>query len=234
MAMHFTDKPLNSTRGSAVVFNTEAAYYFLTDDRYRRQVEQADWLYCDGSGLTMYLRYRFGRSIARCHGPDIFAEYLADTRGLKIVLLGGSPEAHAGLRVRYPDFFHGNQVQVDTRFFAPASYQAIAKEIAGKGVDDVLIFLGLRRQEEFQNHLHGAGFMGRSIGLGAAIDFLSGTKPRAGRMYQKLGLEWLPRMIGEPRMVPRVLRSFALFALFACPANRQLGLAATSSKDICS
>jgi exopolysaccharide biosynthesis WecB/TagA/CpsF family protein len=86
----------------------------------------------------------------------------------------------------------------------------------------VLIFLGLRRQEAFQTSLHTSGFTGASIGLGAAIDFLSGTKQRAGKTWQKMGLEWLPRMVAEPRMIPRVFRSFGLFALWSNSANRDL------------
>lgn len=195
----------------AVVFNTEAAWYFLTSEAYRADARGATDVYCDGAGLAAYARLRFGREIQRLHGPDLMAGYLDRARDRHALLLGGSERAHAGLAERHPDFFARNRVDTNSSRLPDASFAAEAATIAARGYDDVLIFLGLGRQERFQRVLHEAGFAGSSVGLGAAIDFLSGTKPRSGRMWQALGLEWLPRLVREPRMLPRVGRSFAIF-----------------------
>lgn len=196
---------------------------FLTSEAYRAAINPHSHVYCDGAGLAWFGRLRFGREIQRRHGPDVMHDYLMRTRGVDVMLLGGSDRAHAGLRSRYPQFFVNNRVVVDSRMIAAGDYPNVAAAIAEQSYDHVLIFLGLARQERFQHHLHEAGYQGASIGLGAAIDFLSGNKPRSGPGWQRLGLEWLPRMIREPRMIPRVLRSFALFGLAFHPRNRELG-----------
>ena len=212
--------PIDASR--AVVFNTEAAWFFLESAEYRAHVAGATHVYCDGAGLVAYAKQRFGRPVARRHGPDVMRRYLLAARGRKVLLLGGSDAAHAGLREQFADFFAGNTVAADTRMLAADDYAAVASEVAAQGHDDVLIFLGLLRQERFQALLHASGHAGASIGLGAAIDFLSGTKPRSGRIWQALGLEWLPRLAREPRMLPRVGRSFALFPRWRDPANAEL------------
>lgn len=212
--------PLDGSR--AVVFNTEAAWYFLTSADYRRDVDGATHVYCDGAGLALYVRLRFGRPIRRFHGPDLFAQYLARATGRRVLLLGGTEAAHAGLAARHPRFFAENAVTVDARMLPAERFAARAAEVAAEGHDDVLIFLGLGRQERFQRLLHEAGHRGASVGLGAAIDFLSGTRPRSGPLWRALGLEWLPRLLREARMWPRVGRSFALFLKPGAAENRLL------------
>ncbi len=212
--------PIDGAR--AVVFNTEAAWFYLKSEEYRADVHGATHIYCDGAGLAAYARRRFGREVSRLHGPDIMFDYLQSAVGRKVMLFGGSEAAQVGLRLAFPDFFERNTVVSDTRMLAADDFPVVAAEIAEQKHDDVLIFLGLLRQERFQALLHAAGYRGASIGLGAAIDFLSGTKTRSGKAWQILGLEWLPRMVREPRMLPRVARSFALFPRWYHPQNRQL------------
>jgi N-acetylglucosaminyldiphosphoundecaprenol N-acetyl-beta-D-mannosaminyltransferase len=209
-------------RSRAVVFNTEAAYYFLKSGQYRADVAEANDIYCDGAGLAIYARLRFGKFVRRRNGPDLMRIYLDSATNRKICLFGGSELAHRGLRQNFPDFFRRNNVVADTRHIAIEDYPQEALAIAKSGHDDVLIFLGLKRQESFQFHLHASGFDGSSIGLGAAIDFLAGTKERSGKIWQTLGFEWLPRLVRESRMWPRVIRSFSLFLLVFNRNNVQL------------
>jgi len=207
----------------AVVFNTEAAYLYLTDDAYRRNADCATEVFCDGIGLQIYSLLRFRRLLSRRHGPDIFLDYLHERSGAHVHFLGGSEACHAALRQRFPDFFSRNHVSVDTdNVRSEADFGRKARDIANSNYDDVLIFLGLGRQEKLQRMLQAAGHGGSSIGLGAAIDFVSGTKVRAGRVWRQLGLEWLPRLVREPRMLPRVARSFAIYLLFLHDNNRAL------------
>lgn len=220
--MPLTDRPWPTPPSRAVVFNTEAAHAFLTAADYRRDALPAGDVYCDGVGLQAYLLLRFGRLVRRRHGPDLLLQYLARREGARILLLGGSPEAHRALRARFPRFFQSNQVEVDDSFLQAAEMERRAAVIAAVGYDDVLIFLGLGRQERMQHLLHAAGFTGSSIGLGAAVDFVSGLKPRAGGAWRALGLEWLPRLVRERRMWPRVVRSASLFLLGGRPENAAL------------
>jgi len=58
------------------------------------------------------------------------------------------------------------------------------------------------------------------LGVGAAFDFVAGTKPRAPLWMQRLGLEWLHRLASEPGRLWR--RYLVTNALFVVGAFRQL------------
>lgn len=220
--MPLSDRRWPSDRSRAVVFNTEAAHAFLTEPEYRRAATPATDVYCDGVGLQVYALLRFGRLVRRRHGPDVLHDYLVEREHARVLFLGGSSAAHEALRQRFPRFFSSNSVTFDDSAVPDQEMERKAQEIGRAHYDDVLIFLGLGRQERMQHHLHAAGFTGASIGLGAAVDFLSGLKPRAGRGWQRLGLEWMPRLLREHRMWPRVVRSASLFLLGARQENAQL------------
>jgi N-acetylglucosaminyldiphosphoundecaprenol N-acetyl-beta-D-mannosaminyltransferase len=220
--MPLSDRNWPSAQSRAVVFNTEAAHEFLTEPDYRRDAMPASDVYCDGVGLQVYVLLRFGRLVRRRHGPDVFHDYLVAREGARVLFLGGSRAAHEALRRRFPGFFLRNSVTCDDSTLLDSEMERKARDIVRAGYDDVPIFLGLRRQERMQHCLHAAGFRGSTIGLGAAVDFLSGLKPRAGRLWQMLGLEWMPRLFRERRMWPRVARSASLFLLVARRENAQL------------
>lgn len=222
--MPLTSRPWPGPQSRAVVFNTEAAQAFLTDPEYRSHAALATDVYCDGVGLQVYIALRFGRLVRRRHGPDVLSEYLRSRRDGRVLLLGGTEAAHGGLRERFPSFFRFNSVTADRTLVSPADMEALAKSVVQGGYDDVLIFYGLGKQECMQHLLHAAGYEGASIGLGAAIDFVSGAKPRASAVWQRLGLEWLPRLVRERRMWPRVVRSGALFWSLARRENAALRL----------
>jgi N-acetylglucosaminyldiphosphoundecaprenol N-acetyl-beta-D-mannosaminyltransferase len=82
--------------------------------------------------------------------------------------------------------------------------EAVALEaIRASRASVVWVGLGMPKQElwmaEIRDHLPGTTL----LGVGAAFDFLSGTKPQAPTWVQKAGLEWLFRLVSEPRRLWR-------------------------------
>jgi N-acetylglucosaminyldiphosphoundecaprenol N-acetyl-beta-D-mannosaminyltransferase len=90
------------------------------------------------------------------------------------------------------------------------------KEIDRSGVQILFVGLGAPRQERWM-----AEHKGRvnvvMLGVGAAFDFLAGSKRQAPRLVQTLGLEWLFRLVNEPRRLWRryLYRNPRFVALFA-------------------
>ena len=85
--------------------------------------------------------------------------------------------------------------------------------VAAREEADVLVVgLGAPKQELWV-HQHRDRLAARiALCVGATIDFLSGDKPRAPLWMQKAGLEWLHRLLGEPRrLLRRYLRNAVLF-----------------------
>ena len=211
-----------------VIFNAESAYFFFNDPSFYSCVINFDCLACDSVSLSIVLRL-IGVRHKRLHGPDIFSKYLQNNKDCRIAIIGGSPEAQATILAKYylSDVLFWDKT-VDLMDISEESkliceFQPIA----------LFVCLGLRRQEWFVSELlkstDGLPFCHLIAGVGAAVDFEGETKKRAGRFMRAAGLEWLPRLIREPRMMPRIIRSIVgcfliilNFRVFSRHANKFL------------
>ena len=80
-------------------------------------------------------------------------------------------------------------------------------EMAKKNPDAVLVALGIPAQELLINKHYGKFDKGIFIGVGGSFDVLSGMKKRAPQIFIKLNLEWLYRIICEPKRIKRFYQS---------------------------
>ena len=161
----------------------------------------------DGVGLVIASRLLGIPLKHRLPGVDfalVLMERLSHISG-SAYLLGAEPgvaEAAAGkLAARFPGlriagYHHG--------FFSAEEETAILGELRQSAPDLILVCLGSPRQElwmELAAPLLGRGLM---VGLGGALDVYSGKKKRAPAAWRRLGLEWLFRLLQEPRRIRRV------------------------------
>jgi N-acetylglucosaminyldiphosphoundecaprenol N-acetyl-beta-D-mannosaminyltransferase len=190
------------------VFNAESAYFYFREKDFRRSILGSNPMYCDSISLSIVLRIR-GVPHERLHGPDFMEHYLRSNLSQNIMIIGGSDQAHEKICVNY----ELENVRFVDRRISVDDLDTLFDEITAFEPKMVFVCLGLRKQEAvvdaiWQYFNDDTCFEGVSvIGVGAAVDFLGGTKARSGRVWQKLGLEWLPRLMREPRMAPRILRS---------------------------
>lgn len=197
--------------GPCVVFNTESVHFFIHSDEYRAYVKSCRHLFLDGAALQLYLRMN-GIYATRFHGPDLLSLLLR--KGYfgsnQLVLVGSDQTIEAyskvapissGVPVPYFGLDEVEQVVSEIDVEADAAFLK----------STVIICLGLPKQELFAAQLR-KRFSGREnfsiLPLGAAIDFATGAKRRSSSFWTSIGLEWLPRLIREPRMVTRLIRSF--------------------------
>lgn len=216
------DNCAHSVGGKAVVFNTESAYIYFTNRDYRNYVEGCDYIAIDGAAIALALKL-FGVDVVRFHGPDLMSHILAHNHSACKIIAGGL--ASNGSLV--------NDYSFNLYFDLPFSndYSFIAGTLAdkilsldGKCGNRIVLFvsLGLPKQEivsslvwtnlNFKNYSRINELL--VLPIGAAADFLSGEKKRSGMLWRRFGMEWLPRLIREPRMFPRVVRSFLGIYLF--------------------
>ena len=78
----------------------------------------------------------------------------------------------------------------------------VTEAILRAGVRILFVGLGTPKQDRWM-HAHQGHVRAVMLGVGAAFDFLSGTKPQAPRWMQRSGLEWLFRLLSEPRRLGR-------------------------------
>lgn len=124
-----------------------------------------------------------------------------------VYLLGAKPgvaeRAAEQLQRRYP----GLRI-AGTRhgYFSTEDEAAITAEIQKAAPSLLLVCLGAPKQELWM-HRHSADFPGTlMLGLGGALDVYAGDIPRAPESWRRLGLEWLYRLLLEPRRIKRMIR----------------------------
>ncbi|MFM2054295.1 MAG: hypothetical protein RL456_2332 [Pseudomonadota bacterium] len=199
----------------------------LRQDRALREAyAQADLVIADGWPL---------RSVSGLFGPALpetlpgsdFVEWLLDDldppaepgAGLRIFLLGAAQgvaeEAAKVIAQRWPGVSVVGCLSPPRRFERDeALCRAICRHVASCRPDLLILGLGAPLQEVFA-HRHRA-LLGARVALcvGATIDFLAGHRRRAPRLMRRLRLEWLHRVITEPRRLgPRYLRGLLAFPM---------------------
>lgn len=184
-------------------------------------LDKADLVTPDGMPIAWALRLEgFGRQ-ARVSGPDLAWAVLqrAAAQGVPVYLYGS---AQATLDRLTPNLTRLLPSLSVAGAWAPPFRPLLAEEdeaavdrIRRSGARVVLVGLGCPKQELWMEAQRGriAAVM---IGVGAAFDFHAGTVVRAPRWMQRSGLEWLHRLLSEPRRLWRrylVTNSLFLLAL---------------------
>ena len=190
----------------------------LMDGRVDRDLYQgADLKVCDSRVLAHLARLR-GLSLPVYPGSDMTADLLASpvADDLTIGVFGPDPAAFEDLKGRFPD-------RAFTFIAAPmltpgTSAWAAAVEAAARADWDVLLAcVSFPKQEQFAHALREAGRQkGVALCVGASVDFLTGRQQRAPRIFQRLSLEWLHRLLSQPRRMFRryVIEGPAIFGWF--------------------
>ncbi len=179
------------------------------DAALRRIHNEAGLVTPDGMPLVWIGRATGFPRVTRVYGPDLLPAVLAHppAAGHRHFFYGGGPGVAerliARLGARYPGLQVAGWHTPPFRAPTPDEDAAICREIAASGADIVWVGLGTPKQERWM-HAH-VGRVGAPVlvGVGAAFDFLSGTKRQAPRWMQRSGLEWAFRLANEPRRLAR-------------------------------
>lgn len=159
----------------------------------------------DGTPLAWFLRWRGHRGQRRVYGPDFTAAILARAarQRLRVFLFGGRPDTLDRLAETLPRRWRGLKVAgVLAPPFRPptaAEERAAVGRINAARPDVVLVGLGAPRQEVWMMRNRPRLRAPVLAGVGAAFDFLAGTKSQAPRWMMRIGLEWVFRLLTEPR-----------------------------------
>jgi N-acetylglucosaminyldiphosphoundecaprenol N-acetyl-beta-D-mannosaminyltransferase len=163
----------------------------------------------DGAPVAWLMR-RFGAGRARrIAGPDLMPLVIeaGQDAGIRHFLYGSTPEVleklERRLLDRYPRAIIAGKHSPPFRALSDAENAEIADEIVRSGADIVWVGLGLPKQDEWLHRSAGLFAPAVGLGVGAAFDFLAGAKPRAPKWLQDAGLEWLHRLLSEPRRLAR-------------------------------
>jgi N-acetylglucosaminyldiphosphoundecaprenol N-acetyl-beta-D-mannosaminyltransferase len=189
------------------------------DPGFLHVMNGADLVTPDGMPLVWGLRRLGVRGATRVYGPDLTPVVLdaAQAEGISVGFLGGSPDALQALLVavqrRWPTLHVAYASSPPFRQLEPEEDRQINQEIRASGARILFVGLGCPKQEQWMAS-HRDVLPAVMVGVGAAFDFLAGTKRQAPRVLQRIGMEWAFRLAMEPRRLwKRYLRHNPRFAL---------------------
>jgi N-acetylglucosaminyldiphosphoundecaprenol N-acetyl-beta-D-mannosaminyltransferase len=187
---------------------------------FRAIMNSADLVTPDGMPLVWGLQLLGLREATRVYGPDLTPILLeaASRDGVPVGFYGGTSEALdrlvVVLRRNWPDLRVAYTYSPPFRQLAPEEDEEIVSKINASGARILFLGLSTPKQDRWMA-VHKGRVHAVMVGVGAAFDFLSGAKPQAPRWMMRCGLEWLFRLITEPRRLwRRYLRHNPRFVLF--------------------
>lgn len=188
-----------------VTFGAEMAVRACHDANYRDAVNAADLVVADTVGIVWASRMLGTPLRERVAGIEL-VERVCEIANGSVYFLGGAEgvaaTAAAALGSRHPRLGiagsrHG--------YFANGESPGIVDEIRTSGASLLLVALGFPRQEFWiRENLKALGGV-TCIGVGGAFDVWAGKSKRAPESWRRAGLEWLYRLVTEPRRLGRQL-----------------------------
>jgi len=179
------------------------------DEEVRRIHNAAGLVTPDGMPLVWLSRLMGFSHVERVYGPDLMLAVCARsiTQGYRHFFYGGAPGVAEKLALRLQSRFPTLQV-VGTysppfRPLTPEEDAAVVRCINAAQPDIVWVGISTPKQESWMNEHVGRLSAPVLVGVGAAFDFHAGVKRQAPRWMQHWGLEWLFRLMTEPRRLWR-------------------------------
>src|SRR3954468_9343316 len=180
------------------------------DPALREAVLGADFTVPDGQPLVWALRMLGHELPDRVYGPTLMdaACARAARTGQRFYLYGGRNHGALAqlartLRLRHPGLqIVGGHVP-PFRPLTETEEQAVVADIERCRADVVWVGIGVPKQEKWMARMRPRLSTPVLVGVGAAFDFHAGLIPQAPDWMQRTGLEWLFRLVQEPRRLWR-------------------------------
>lgn len=195
------------------------------DAAFGTVVAQADMATPDGAPVAWMMRKLGFGAQQRINGPDLMWKYCAQAaqRNESIYLYGGAEATltilQAKLAAAFPALRVAGAYSPPFRALTAAEDAAVVERINASGAGTVWVSLGCPKQELWMA-AHRGRIHAVMVGVGAAFDYHAGTIQRAPLWMQHAGLEWLHRLVSEPRRLWK--RYLVTNTLFIAGAARQL------------
>lgn len=194
--------------------NSEIVVKANSDAELMDIIENADMVVPDGIGLVIGSKIVKEPVKERVTGIDLMMNILslANEEGYSIFLLGSKEEvvtkAAEKIKEQYKDikvagFHNGYYKGIQSNKLGDAEELAVVEKIKEAKPDIIFVAFGAPNQEKFIDIYKSELGAKLLMGVGGSFDVISGMVKRAPKAWQKMGLEWLYRLIKEPWRIKR-------------------------------
>ncbi len=203
--LDFTEQHLADVSGEYIcVANVHTTVTAFENEAYRAVQNGSILTLPDGGPLASVGRRRGYKGMRRTTGPDYMGEIFKITaeRGYRHYFYGSTEETLATLREKLNENYPGIEIAgMYSPPFRPLTEEEdrdVVAAINETNPDFVWVGLGAPKQEEWMA-AHKGKVRGLMVGVGAGFDYFAGNIKRAPRWMQKCSLEWLYRMMQDPK-----------------------------------
>ena len=219
-ALNYIQDNLEELRGNYIcISNVHTTVMSYEDSHYKNIQNSSIMTLPDGAPLAVISKMRGNSEVERITGPDFMEEVfkISIKKGYNHFFYGSTLDTlnklQENLLLKYPEL---NIVGTYSPPFRELTYEEnieIEKCINDCKPDFIWVGLGAPKQEVWMYN-HKNSFKGIMIGVGAGFDYHAGNIKRAPKIMQRLCLEWLYRLIQNPkRLFKRYLHTNSKFIL---------------------
>lgn len=189
--------------------NPHCYYETKNDPLYREALQQSDVLIPDGIGIVWAAKFLAGKKIKRITGADLHQHLLKEVNktGGKVFYLGSAPSTLQKIEARVKTEYPLVKVAVYSPPYKPEFSEEDNRDMieAVNSFHPDVLFVGMTApKQEKWSYKHKNLLDAKIIAsIGAVFDFYAETIKRPGKFWQKLGLEWLFRLLREPKRLWR-------------------------------
>ncbi|MCX7871563.1 MAG: WecB/TagA/CpsF family glycosyltransferase, partial [bacterium] len=180
--------------------------YFKKDfKKYKKYI----LIFPDGIGFILKLKLNGKKVKEKIAGVELVDDILKNSNkyNLNIYLFGSQNEVLEKLIDKYKKEYKTNIVGYQHGY--TDNLESVIEDINNKNTHILLVGLGSPKQEEFIFKNFNKIKSNIIINVGGSFDVLSGYKKRAPKLFIKLKLEWLYRMIKEPKRFKKIFKLIA-------------------------
>jgi N-acetylglucosaminyldiphosphoundecaprenol N-acetyl-beta-D-mannosaminyltransferase len=190
---------------TAVGVNAAVCNLASHDPQFRRILHDADLAYADGQSVVWGARALGVPVPERVATTDLVYPLMraCAAEGKRVYLFGAKPEVVKAAADRLRSFAPGLQLRFSDGYVPEAGMDALLDDINGFGTDVLLVGLGDPLQQQWIERHRDRLTVPAVLTCGGLFDWTSGSRRRAPKWMIRAGLEWLWRLLLEPRRLAR-------------------------------
>lgn len=203
-------RELVGARRGGAVFTPNVDHVVMAESNaaFREAYAHASLSFADGTPIIWFSRLARTPLPAKLSGSDMILPIarLAARERWRVYLLGGAAGTALGAARRFESELGLRVVGVDESFVRlddREGSERVVDRIRASGADLLLVAFGAPKQELWIDHWRSALAPAVAIGVGGSFDFVTGRVKRAPAWISRVGLEWLYRLVREPRRLWR-------------------------------
>lgn len=203
------------------IINTINPHSYVTaksDRVFREALLASDTLLPDGSGIVLAAKRIYGQTIKKIAGADLHLYLLEELEktGGSVFYMGASQKTldliHARIAHEYPTIRVGSYSPPYKAEFSEEENDEIVRRVNVFAPDVLFVGMTAPKQEKWLHAHRDRLDFKVAASIGAVFDFYAGTVVRPSQFWIDLHLEWLPRLLKEPRRLWK--RNFVSTPLF--------------------